>query len=85
MTPICRSPRITELFNRQSGSCAYCWTGMTLELGKPTTATQDHIIPKSRGGTSSIYNLVAVCYTCNQEKRDIPLSHFIGRFRQNFG
>ena len=80
-----RSQRITNLFNIQSGSCAYCWSGMTLDLKQPNTATLDHIVPKSKGGLSNVYNLIAVCYTCNQEKSDHPLSHFIGGFRQKYG
>lgn len=29
------------------------------------TATVDHIIPKSRGGTNDLDNLVIACYPCN--------------------
>ena len=33
--------------------------------------TVDHIIPKSKKGKSHISNYQPMCYTCNQEKRDI--------------
>lgn len=74
-----RDSRLTDLFNRQSGVCAYCKQPMTLELDKPLTATKDHIIPRSKGGGSSIYNLVAACHTCNQAKSNKPLCEFICR------
>jgi 5-methylcytosine-specific restriction endonuclease McrA len=30
--------------------------------------TLDHVIPRSRGGSSSWENLVACCHTCNRRK-----------------
>jgi 5-methylcytosine-specific restriction endonuclease McrA len=76
-----RDKRLTELFNRQSGFCAYCDTKMTLEIGHRHTATKDHVVPKSRGGNSNIYNLVASCYDCNQKKADKPLYQFLSEVR----
>ena len=32
--------------------------------------TLDHVVPRSRGGRSSWENLVACCYTCNNQKGD---------------
>ena len=74
-----RNKRITELFNKQSGVCGYCRVDMTLKLGYSNTSTLDHIIPRSRQGTSHYYNLIAVCYKCNQEKADKPLHEFLSR------
>lgn len=32
--------------------------------------TVDHIVPVSAGGTNGLYNLVSMCYMCNQDKAD---------------
>jgi 5-methylcytosine-specific restriction endonuclease McrA len=42
--------------------CAYCHTiTVPLEL--------DHVVPRSRGGTDRVSNLVPACHSCNTEKR----------------
>lgn len=43
--------------------CHYCGTHLT-----PMTATVDHVIPRSKGGTSELSNLVLACRKCNQAK-----------------
>lgn len=45
----------------RDGRCAYC--------GGPAD-TVDHILPRSRGGSSSWLNLVAACGDCNARKAD---------------
>lgn len=62
-------PHITKLFALQAGICPYCAEPMTLEKGKPNSATREHIIPKSQGGKM----LVAACANCNHEKGAKPL------------
>ncbi|MDP6461296.1 MAG: HNH endonuclease [Gemmatimonadota bacterium] len=54
-----------NLFERDRSTCQYC--------GKhedPETMTIDHILPRSRGGTSSWKNCVIACVHCNLKKRD---------------
>jgi 5-methylcytosine-specific restriction endonuclease McrA len=41
---------------RDSGQCRYC--------GK-TAQTADHIVPRKRGGSDDLENLVACCRACN--------------------
>jgi 5-methylcytosine-specific restriction endonuclease McrA len=48
-----------RLMARDKDRCAYC--------GKHAT-TVDHVIPISRGGTSSWLNTVAACSPCNNKK-----------------
>lgn len=48
---------------RDKYECAYCGDKLT-----PNRITLDHVVPKSRGGTSSFDNLVTSCYACNYTK-----------------
>jgi 5-methylcytosine-specific restriction endonuclease McrA len=42
------------------------------------TATLDHYIPRSAGGSNDIENCVAACYTCNRTKADRMPTTFWG-------
>jgi 5-methylcytosine-specific restriction endonuclease McrA len=44
--------------------CAYCGDRAGRDM------TVDHVVPSSRGGSSTWENLVACCTTCNARKRD---------------
>ncbi|QGQ97020.1 HNH endonuclease [Paenibacillus psychroresistens] len=48
------------IFKRDSYKCKYCGYGEDLEA--------DHVVPESRGGETSIDNLVTACKVCNQKK-----------------
>jgi 5-methylcytosine-specific restriction endonuclease McrA len=48
---------------RDRNSCQYC--GVVLAAGE---LTLDHVVPRSRGGTSTWENLVACCHPCNRRK-----------------
>ncbi|WP_197284280.1 HNH endonuclease signature motif containing protein [Bacillus sp. CHD6a] len=50
--------------------CGYCG-----ERGN----TVDHIIPKSKGGETSLNNCVCACMRCNNEKADLKLEEFLKR------
>ena len=59
------SSKRNRILARDGHRCQYC--------GKKGTAfdlTIDHILPGSRGGTTSPENLVAACFACNQRKGD---------------
>ena len=53
-------------FNHQ---CVYCGT-------KEAKFELDHVIPKSRGGSDRVSNLVLACRSCNQAKDDLSLEEF---------
>jgi 5-methylcytosine-specific restriction endonuclease McrA len=57
-----RSRRITRraVFARDSWTCQYC--------GRTTHLTVDHVVPRSRGGTSAWENIVTSCAPCNRRK-----------------
>lgn len=57
---------LLEKFNRQ---CVYCGaTGIPLQI--------EHIVPKSRGGSSRVSNLTLSCEACNQLKANRTAAEF---------
>ena len=55
------------IFSRSNGKCVYCGAKAT-EI--------DHIVPRAKGGSNSIYNLVASCRSCNEKKSNLSLKEF---------
>lgn len=51
-----------RLVDRYGSLCAYC--------GENSANSLEHIIPRSRGGTDRIGNLLPVCQSCNSSKGD---------------
>jgi 5-methylcytosine-specific restriction endonuclease McrA len=51
------------VFARDGWTCQYC--------GSRTNLTVDHVIPRSKGGSSSWENIVASCAPCNRRKGDL--------------
>ena len=50
------------VFARDGWACQYC--------GSRSNLTVDHVIPRSKGGSSSWENIVASCAPCNRRKGD---------------
>jgi 5-methylcytosine-specific restriction endonuclease McrA len=50
------------VFARDGWTCQYC--------GSRSNLTVDHVIPRSKGGTSTWDNIVASCAPCNRRKGD---------------
>ena len=59
-----------QVFMRDSFKCRYC--GIGAEQGAILHA--DHVIPQSKGGPTSLDNLVTACLDCNLGKSDKPLN-----------
>lgn len=83
-----RETRLSVL-NRDEWRCKYCgirladYPGVhfkgnhTQQGGQPADfATVDHIIPKARGGTNHIKNLIAACYPCNHRRGSLSYDLF---------
>ena len=64
-----------SVLNKTAGHCAYC--GCTLNVNN---MTRDHVVAKSRGGTSELDNLLPACRACNLLKGDDSLDSFRLRF-----
>lgn len=60
------------LFERENGCCIYC--GIHASKAKMEI---EHVIPRSRGGTDSLSNLVLSCHACNQAKGNLSLSEYL--------
>lgn len=54
-----------KVFMRDNFKCKYC--GKTAD---EKALEVDHIIPRSRGGSNELINLVTACFECNRGKRD---------------
>jgi len=61
------------LFGRDRHICAVCGN----YFPNFRDLSRDHIIPKSKGGSTTYKNLVTMCKTCNQKKGD-KLLHEVG-------
>jgi len=53
------------VFRRDAGRCQYCHLA---QLGHGATFHIDHIVPRSRGGPTSLDNLVLQCPNCSLRK-----------------
>lgn len=71
-----RAWRVASHNRAMARECFYCGVGFAPE--GPDHRTVDHRIPRSRGGTDSLRNLVFACYACNQRKRDQDEGAFLG-------
>lgn len=78
-----RNPRLVRLFNEQRGKCCYCTSPMTLRLNRPTTATIEHITPRSHGGDNDMDNLACACQACNWRRGNTPLAVFLLQVARN--
>jgi hypothetical protein len=52
------------IFLREQGLCYHCQKAIA--MGKTTL---DHYLPRSKGGTYDVFNLVACCKRCNNYKK----------------
>ena len=65
-------PNTVRLSEAQNHRCPYCGGDMILERGYPHSATVEHVIPRSQGGTNCWLNVVAAHEICNQRRGQEP-------------
>lgn len=63
-----RHRKVDRVTERWGWDCFHCGDALT-----PSTLTLDHIVPKSKGGSDAITNLVPSCKTCNYYRDVHPL------------
>lgn len=61
-------PLRMEVLHRDNFTCVYCGSDQNLHC--------DHVVPVSKGGETSLYNLVTACRPCNSSKRDKNLKEW---------
>ena len=57
-----------QLFERDLGRCVYCGLDLKADYDRFMMATEDHLLPGSKGGGRVLENLVLSCRTCNNLK-----------------
>lgn len=58
-----------QLFERDKGRCVYCGMDLTADYDRFMMATEDHLIPASKGGKGrNLDNLILSCMVCNRLK-----------------
>ncbi len=71
----------TIVWSKTGGHCWYCgielvhWDHSTKTIA-PNTFCVDHVIPKIRGGTSEIDDLLPACWSCNGSKKDATVEEY---------
>lgn len=54
-----------KVFERDRGCCRYCGVDLLANFSAYCSATVDHVIARSAGGTDDLSNLVLACSGCN--------------------
>jgi 5-methylcytosine-specific restriction endonuclease McrA len=76
-----------NIFERDNFQCQYCGAKppskrAALKWMEENALTFDHVIPKSRGGTTTWENIVTSCYKCNRKKGSHLLKELGWKLRQ---
>lgn len=68
------------LLQKYQYTCLYCQKS-AFHNGKSTDIRLeiDHVVPRSKGGSDRLKNLVLACHTCNQNKGNQSLQEFLRR------
>lgn len=60
-----KTPKRLKVSARCQWRCHWCQQNLREKMGWQNSATIEHVVPKSHGGTGEIWNLVAACHRCN--------------------
>lgn len=67
------APSTVRLSEAQNHRCCYCGGDMLMIRDHPLSATVEHVIPRSQGGTNCWSNVVAAHERCNQRRGSDPV------------
>ena len=56
------------LYYRDSGKCFLCDRSLTTQRNQTNSITDDHVVPRAKGGKTEWTNVVASCPSCNLMK-----------------
>lgn len=73
---------VEDVINKLGENPVCYLTGESIDLNKPRTYQFDHIIPKSRGGSSELDNLGICTKQVNQSKTDMTPEEYIELCKQ---
>jgi hypothetical protein len=65
-----------KLANHAQWHCCWCGQQTRKEMGWQNSATIEHVVPVSQGGTNAAENLVSACWRCNQKRGNTPADQF---------
>ena len=68
---------IKRLREQQSNECYYCGVKMNDINYDPAQWTIEHKIPRTKGGTNTLDNIVIACSKCNHRKKNKDFADFI--------
>jgi 5-methylcytosine-specific restriction endonuclease McrA len=76
-----KQARKQHYYNLGHTRCHYCCVQLNYAAGHKNSATVEHIIPKSKGGTLRESNCLIVCKTCNGKRKNKDFKGFVSGSR----
>jgi len=71
---------LNYIYDKNEGFCWHCGRKLSFvnygRLGEKGAWEVDHSVPKARGGTDHLNNLVPACIACNRSKQDLTSHEF---------
>ena len=68
-------------YNLGHKRCHYCCRQLNYKSGHKNSATVEHIIPKSKGGTLAQANTLVICSECNRKRGHKDFLSFVSGSR----
>ena len=73
------------VLERDGMTCRYCSRKVSFRSGGSAKLNFDHVIPYSRGGPTTVDNIVVCCRRCNHAKKDFDLEEWLEGETVRFG